>query len=80
MAWRIRLLVNLPILPKHGAMKGRVFDVTRDSGPARRSEALFYFIGDAGEECAAYGSECEDVTPQPKVPSVPESPAPANKR
>ena len=58
---QIKLLVNLPLEPKHGATAGRVFDLLRTTGPQRRSQALFWFMSDAGDECAAFGSDCEEI-------------------
>lgn len=58
---RIRLLEDLPIAAKHGAKKGREFDVIEVIGPLRRSMAKFWFMGDAGEKCAAFGNEVEDI-------------------
>ena len=58
---KIKLLRDLPIEPHHGAKAGRIFDLLRSTGPMRRSEAKFWFMGDAGEECAAFGFECEEI-------------------
>lgn len=58
---RVKLLRDLPIEARHGATKGRIFNAIRSAGPERRRLTLFYFVGDAGKVCAAYGSECEDV-------------------
>jgi len=55
---KIRLLVDLPIDGKHGANKGRVFEVIREERGGRCQNKLF-FIGDAGEECAALHREWE---------------------
>lgn len=58
---KIKLLIDLPLEKKHGANAGRVFELIRTTGPQRRSAAKFFFMGDAGEECAAFGSECEEI-------------------
>lgn len=50
---RIRLVVDLPFLPEHGALEGREFDA--DIEPGRGHKA--WFMGDAGEECAAWSWE-----------------------
>ena len=53
----IRLLMDLPIEKKHGAMAGRVFECFRISTGRNR---LAYFKGDMGETCGAYlNYECE---------------------
>lgn len=54
---KIRLLVDLPIATKHGAVKGAVFAVTRRDKIGR--DRRIYFVGNAGEECAAYAEEYE---------------------
>ena len=56
----IKLLVDLPIGKNHGAVKGAVFEVTRRGEGRNR---LIYFIGKAGQECAAYRHECEENVP-----------------
>ncbi len=55
---KIKLLVDLPIDHKHGATKGRVFELLKTDGPQRRPQDKFWFIGDAREWCAALGYEC----------------------
>lgn len=57
---RIRLLANLPIERKHGATKGREFEVKRRCNKYPGGERLF-FEGDEGEECAAFWREVEVV-------------------
>ena len=52
---QIRLLSSLPIGSEHGATEGRVFAVVRMDPPGRNRRV--YFIGDAGEECAAFMNE-----------------------
>jgi len=47
---RIELKQDLPIESKHGATKGRVFEVVDDAGG-------FWFVGDAGERCKAWARE-----------------------
>ncbi len=59
---KIRLLVDIPIEAKHGATKGRVFDVIRrDRLPKafKLKRHRFWFMGDVGRECAAFGKEVE---------------------
>ena len=56
----LRLLRDLPIEEKHGATAGRVFECLRYDDRSRDRKA--WFIGDAGEECAAYtnrNAECD---------------------
>ena len=55
---KIKLLVNLPIDKKHGAFKGKVFEVI---GQKNFRGRLYYFTGDDGSKCGAYGRECEIV-------------------
>lgn len=52
---KIRLKIDLPIHPVHGCTKGRVFEVIAEDEPGRGRRV--YFIGDAGEECAALPHE-----------------------
>ena len=55
---KIRLLENLPIEKKHGARKGRVFEVVRQKKrQGRHYPAMYFFVGDAGEECGALERE-----------------------
>lgn len=57
---KIKLNVDLPIAPEHGAKKGRVFDVVE----ADRLDDLmkrYFFIGDTGERCAALSREFEII-------------------
>ena len=55
---KVKLLQGLPIDHIHGATKGRVFDVRRQEGEGRWRKV--FFMGDAGEECAAFPlHECE---------------------
>lgn len=58
-AVRIRLTRSLPIEKRHGADKGRVFVLVRREAEGRRRRA--FFVGDAGEECAAFSGEYELV-------------------
>jgi len=61
---RIKLLCNLPIQSKHGAVKGREFDIIKTEKKARGpfpSTRKYWFIGDAGEKCAAWGTEVEAI-------------------
>jgi hypothetical protein len=57
---KIRLTVNLPIEKKHGAIAGRVFEVVKTKGRTIRTQRV-YFKGDAGDLCAAFWRECEEV-------------------
>ncbi|MGD8109348.1 hypothetical protein [Vibrio sp. TRT 17S01] len=53
---KIKLTTDLPIADKHGAKKGRVFEVI---GEGEGRQKLYYFIGDTGEKCGAFArSEC----------------------
>ena len=47
---KIKLLMDLPIDPKHGALRGRIFDVSSERKTRERGSPHFYFLGDAGEE------------------------------
>ena len=60
---KIRLLIDLPVEKQHGCIKGRVFDVTRCdvNSTSRRGAAKWFFMGDTGEECAAFLQEFEVV-------------------
>jgi len=61
---RIKLLCDLPIQSKHGAQKGREFDVIRTENLKRGpnpSTRKYWFIGDTGEKCAAWGVEVEAI-------------------
>ena len=57
---KIKLKVTLPILGKHGAYAGRIFDVVREVSGGRGENKTF-FMGDAGEECVAFPREFEYV-------------------
>tara|TARA_R110000737_G_scaffold307953_2_gene315919 strand:+ start:511 stop:708 length:198 start_codon:yes stop_codon:yes gene_type:complete len=52
---RIKLIVDLPIDKIHKCFKGEEFEVTDSNRNTRGT--LLYFIGGAGEECAAYKKE-----------------------
>jgi hypothetical protein len=52
---KVKLLIDLPIDKKHGAVKGKVFDLLRIEGVGNRRK--YFFIGGAGEECAAFRYE-----------------------
>ena len=56
---KLKLLFDLPINIKHGAVKGATFNIVRMSNKKGRGNKLIYFIGNAGEECGAYMGECE---------------------
>jgi hypothetical protein len=58
---KIKLLVDLPLEAKHGATKGKIFKLIRSNGLVRHSLVKFWFLGDAGEECAAFGNELEEI-------------------
>jgi len=59
---KIKLTTDLPINKKHGAKKGKVFEVTKTN------KRKHYFTGDDGNECAAYYNECEEVEePEPNI-------------
>ena len=53
---KIKLMRDLPIGTEHGATKDRVFDLLEDRGDGK-----YWFMGDAGEECAAFGFEVEVI-------------------
>ncbi|WP_156503647.1 hypothetical protein [Pseudoalteromonas gelatinilytica] len=55
---KIKLIVDLPIDAKHGAIKGAEFEVTSVSV---RRQKLHYFIGKTGEECGAFPREFEII-------------------
>ncbi len=55
----VRLFVTLPLDTKHGASAGRVFSCLRFDEKGRTRKA--WFLGDAGEECAAYIPHEADV-------------------
>ncbi|MCG7548562.1 hypothetical protein [Pseudoalteromonas sp. Of7M-16] len=52
---KIRLTVTLPIDPKHGCDKGRVFETTS------RDRSAYWILGDAGEPIKVLGGEYEPV-------------------
>ena len=54
MANRMKLIIDLPIAKEHGATKGREFEITRREAGR---DAKVFFVGDAGEECAAFSRE-----------------------
>jgi len=54
---KIKLTEDLPIDEKHGCTKGRIFEATHIEQKGR--DKRVYFVGDAGEECAAFSSEYE---------------------
>ena len=55
---RIRLIRDLPIEKKHGAVRGKEYVVTfAEKGRGAR----VFFEGDAGEQCAAFRGEYELV-------------------
>jgi hypothetical protein len=61
---RIKLLCTLPIQSKHGAVEGREFDVIKTEKLVRGpnpSNKKYWFIGDVGEKCAAWGTEVEPI-------------------
>ena len=51
MTEKIKLLEDLPLAKKHGCLAGREYDVIRYEA------GKFFFMGDAGEECAALTHE-----------------------
>ena len=54
----LRLLCDLPLDERHGAITGRVFQCLRHDNTGRHAKA--WFRSDAGEECAAFKmNECE---------------------
>lgn len=55
MAKKIELIMDLPIPEKHGCKKGRQFEVTREQ------HGKVWFVGDAGDECAAWNMEYKEV-------------------
>lgn len=61
---RIKLLYTLPIQSKHGAVEGREFNVIKtenlERGP-NPSTHKYWFMGDAGEKCAAWGHEVQAI-------------------
>ena len=67
---RLSLLKDLPIDDSHGCLKGREFISTAVSYQAAKSgggDGRFdrvFFIGDAGEECAAFAGEFEWMEPE----------------
>ena len=58
MADKLKLTIDLPIATEHGATKGREFEITRREGGRN---AKVFFIGDIGEECAAFSCEYERI-------------------
>lgn len=63
---KIKLLVDLPIHPAHGAKKGRVFEVTETQRAEPISQSAsqgrlqgYLFMGDADKVCTAFPMEVE---------------------
>lgn len=52
---KIELIMDLPIPEKHGCKKGRQFEVTREQ------HGKVWFVGDAGDECAAWNMEYKEA-------------------
>lgn len=52
---KIRLLMDLPIDKKHGAVKGKFFELLRIEGVGNQRK--YFFIGVDGGECAAFRHE-----------------------
>ncbi len=51
---KIKLKVDLPLEKRHGATKGRVFEVLMNRD-------RYTFVGDSGEQCFAFSSEVEVI-------------------
>ncbi len=58
---KFRLLIDLPINEKHGAIKGAEFICIRRERELRHGR--IFFIGTSGEECAAFPEEVEFIPP-----------------
>ncbi len=58
---KIKLLIDLPIEKRHGAFKGKVFDRIREKEGTELRDSKYWFIGDAGLQCAAFFRECEVI-------------------
>jgi len=54
---KIKLNRDLSLDKKHGATKGREFEVIEGDVMKR----LLFVIGDAGEKFGVYSNECEEV-------------------
>lgn len=54
---KIKITQTLPIAKQHGAVEGAIFDLVKTD----EVKDLHYFIGNTGQECAAYSHECELV-------------------
>ena len=55
---KIKLVVDLPLDPKHGATAGREFEITREDD---MQGGKVFFLGDAGEMCAAFAREYKTI-------------------
>ena len=58
---KMKLLIDLPINKKHGAKKGAIFEVVRDTMDAEDKLKLYFFIGLDGSECGAFPREVEII-------------------
>ena len=64
---KIVLLRDLPVEKKHGATKGRVFDISRKEENRVRGGVHYYFIGDAGEEVGVLIHEYDIIHDEEKA-------------
>lgn len=55
---KIKLKLDLPLHPRHGAFKEAVFETIHKADPDPRS---VWFIGKSGEECKVFLSEFDIV-------------------
>ena len=56
---KAKLIKNIPINPKHGAVKGAIFSIIRLKQGYGRGANIYVLMGDAGEEFSVYSREIE---------------------